>query len=78
MIGQYEKEIYRLIVNHRKIALCAYSLIEYGAAEIIDIITGHLSRWSKRKVNGSKENVSDEEILLRASRTRCFQSCLKT
>jgi len=38
---EYEKEIDRIIDNHQIIALCAYSLKEYNATEIVDVITNH-------------------------------------
>lgn len=52
---EYEKEIDRIIDNHKIISLCTYPLSEYNAADIIDVITNH--EFSLIKKEGKWEQI---------------------
>lgn len=51
----YEREIGRIIGNYQIIALCTYPLNQYGASEIIDVITNH--QFALVKMEGKWEKI---------------------
>jgi hypothetical protein len=55
---EYEKEIDRVINNHQILALCTYSLKEYNATEIVDVITSHEFTLVKKEGNWEQIKVS--------------------
>ena len=62
---QYEKEVNKVIGNHKMIAICSYSLDKCSASQLIDVISSHryalIKEGSKWKVVGSSERPRAEE-----------------